>query len=83
MTYKEYLLTDKWKEKSKKCKEAYNYKCNRCGSEKELQAHHITYDNVGEEPAEDLECLCRVCHEKEHGNPSGSFKMYGFSIKRL
>jgi hypothetical protein len=47
MTYQQYLSTDVWKEKAIECKKLANHKCNRCGSNKELHAHHITYDNVG------------------------------------
>jgi hypothetical protein len=31
-----------------------------------LQVHHLTYDNLGNEPLEDLTVLCTVHHEQEH-----------------
>lgn len=42
-------------------------KCERCGCTYDLQAHHIRYpENWFETRLEDLEVLCRDCHEKEH-----------------
>jgi hypothetical protein len=46
MTYKQYLLSKEWKEKSDECKRLAGYRCSQCVSNKDLQAHHITYDNV-------------------------------------
>jgi 5-methylcytosine-specific restriction endonuclease McrA len=41
--------------------------CERCGSKIKLVVHHKSYDNVFKEEPEDLELLCKVCHEEEHG----------------
>lgn len=42
-------------------------KCERCGEREMLQSHHRFYrDNWFETRPEDLEVLCRGCHEKEH-----------------
>jgi len=65
--YKNYLSTKRWEEISNLCKELHLNKCNRCENTENLQAHHKTYENLFEEKQEDLECLCRDCHEKEHG----------------
>ena len=44
------------------------YRCQSCGARNTvLDVHHITYDRLGFESAEDLEVLCRDCHEAEHG----------------
>ena len=68
--YNQYLLTDKWRAIADECKSLANHTCNRCGSNKSLQAHHKTYDNVYNEVQEDLECLCRMCHEDHHESTS-------------
>jgi len=36
--------------------------CQKCGSKKNLELHHIHYSRK----REDLMLLCRVCHNKEH-----------------
>lgn len=43
-------------------------RCEVCGSYKQIQVHHLTYENFGgnEEP-NDLVILCSDCHQKEHG----------------
>ena len=69
--YLEYLKSDKWKTLSDSCKKLADYMCNRCESTEKLHAHHKTYDRVGDERMEDLECLCKSCHENEHGKSLG------------
>ena len=65
--YDLYLKSPEWKAISDECKRLANFKCNRCDNTTNLHAHHLTYDNIGEEKQEDLECLCLSCHEIEHG----------------
>jgi len=65
--YRKYLQTKEWKLISNECKRLANHKCNRCGATDNLQAHHKSYENVFNELQSDLECLCKACHEKEHG----------------
>ncbi len=45
------------------------YKCQVCNSPHDLNAHHRTYENRGNElkHLDDLVCLCRRCHEIFHG----------------
>jgi 5-methylcytosine-specific restriction endonuclease McrA len=46
--------------------------CERCpeGANQrvanELHIHHLTYERLGEERLEDVEVLCRDCHDKIH-----------------
>lgn len=45
-------------------------RCERCGSKHLLQSHHKVYrDNWFDTRFEDLEVLCRGCHEREHRIP--------------
>ena len=67
MRYDEYLANEHWR----KVREARliidGYQCCECGSAKNLEVHHITYDNLGDEDIErDLITLCRSCHERLH-----------------
>lgn len=66
--YKNYLLSEKWLLIRKEMIEKAEFKCNRCRAYKEkgLQVHHRTYDNFMSEKPEDLEVLCKPCHQKEH-----------------
>ena len=60
----------------KRCKKSYmksqNYICERCGSSASICHHkkYITIDNVNDPEItlnwDNLEALCRNCHNKEH-----------------
>ena len=64
--YNEYLLTKEWKIKSRLVLERDNYRCtarlNGCEAIA-IQAHHLTYDHVFNEPLFDLTSVCRNCHD--------------------
>lgn len=64
--YKAYLNSPRWKAIRKRLYREYEYKCAMCGSPKNLNVHHITYDNLGEEKDEDLTVLCQKCHSELH-----------------
>ncbi len=78
MTYKQYLHTDKWKQKKaevfKRALTNANSNnlhgvCEQCGYEPWkpcLQVHHVTYDNLYNEKLEDLILLCPRCHKAKH-----------------
>lgn len=59
----QYIKSDKWKRKAKACYKRAKYRCQLCGTNnRQLQAHHNTYENLGNEKPEDLICLCDLCH---------------------
>lgn len=66
--YKAFLKTDYWKAVRVKVFLRDNKTCQKCGSKKKLEAHHLTYKHHGNEMKhlDDLITLCRDCHEKEH-----------------
>jgi len=64
--YTEYLQTKHWKDIRKKALIRGNKKCRMCGSKENLQVHHNTYKNIGNERDEDLTVLCKECHEFFH-----------------
>lgn len=66
LRYKQYLKSDKWRQKRFLVLQRDGFKCVRCGSKNRLQVHHKTYRNVFNEPLSDLITLCNRCHKKEH-----------------
>lgn len=65
--YGRYLVSPEWRERRAAAIAAQGFKCQRCGRRRDLQVHHKTYKNLGKERDEDLEVLCRDCHEIHHG----------------
>lgn len=64
--YRAYLTTPVWRDVRKRAIEHYGAICNRCG-EYGNDVHHKTYDRVGgSERIDDLEIMCRDCHEAHH-----------------
>lgn len=66
MPYKEYLQTKHWKNIKKKTLIRAGYKCQLCSNKFNLNVHHNTYENRGEEKDEDLVVLCEICHGRFH-----------------
>lgn len=69
--YKEYIKSEEWKHKRKEVLERDKFKCRLCGAkgtEYNLHVHHNSYNNLGNEPLEDLITLCKECHEIYHKN---------------
>ncbi len=64
--YSEYLQSAWWQNKRKEKLKSVNYRCNRCGSQAELQVHHLHYRSLWKEKNNDLEVLCKTCHQVEH-----------------
>ena len=64
--YKKYLLSDEWAQLKIDLFDHRGRECERCGSDKYLQVHHLSYKNIFNEEPEDLEILCKSCHKKEH-----------------
>lgn len=68
MPYKDFLQTPYWRLFSDEIK-SKRRACQLCGSSKNLEVHHVTYDIRGEEPwhTDKLQVLCHKCHSKVHG----------------
>jgi hypothetical protein len=64
-----YIASAEWKafrariiaERGKRCA---NPRCH--GTDDEIHLHHLTYERLGNEWPEDVELLCRTCHEDHH-----------------
>ena len=66
-----YLRSDTWRRRRRRYLEQVGHGCEECGSERCLTVHHLNYDRIdGQELDEDLQCLCLLCHSREHpGKP--------------
>lgn len=62
--YTEYLNSDKWKLKRKKVLERDNHLCQACLTNRAEQIHHLTYNNIYDEPLYELISVCKICHIK-------------------
>lgn len=44
-----------------------NFRCRRCKSPDQVDAHHIKFRSVGgEDTTQNVACLCRICHAEVH-----------------
>ena len=64
--YEKYLLSPQWRRIRDGALRRAHFRCHRCASGSRLQVHHLTYDRLGHERDEDLEVLCKACHEGHH-----------------
>lgn len=63
--YSEYLHSEGWIKTRDRVRQERKV-CEVCGSDEELQVHHLTYENIGNEKDEDLILLCKDCHYAVH-----------------
>ncbi len=68
--YYAYLGSDAWKQKRQLIYERDNKICQVCKVETATEVHHLTYQNIFNEPLEDLISICSECHRKEHNKPT-------------
>lgn len=67
--YSKLLTDERWLKKRKEIFEEKGYICSKCGSTKNLQVHHLYYEqdkNPWDYPNDALIVLCKDCHEKTH-----------------
>jgi len=73
--YRQYLLTDHWKQIRSKVIERDGNACCRCKCTAQLQVHHKIYRATPFDTIlEDLETLCETCHAGVHGKESKKLK---------
>jgi hypothetical protein len=63
--YRDYLETPKWKRKRIAVIKR-DQVCKACETRPAVQAHHLSYARVGDEPLFDLVGVCLECHKKLH-----------------
>ncbi len=64
--YHEYINSPEWRKRADAAKHRAGYRCqvcNRSSRDVILDAHHRTYEKLGNEAPEDITVLCRDCHE--------------------
>lgn len=62
----EYLNSTHWKSTRIRIIDLRGGKCEKCGLDRTLVVHHLTYERIGCEEDGDLQVLCRWCHDKIH-----------------
>lgn len=68
LAYREYLKSDHWRGLRLEAFQTYGRKCAKCPATCRLDVHHLKYRHpwtLG--IVQDLQILCRACHEREHG----------------
>lgn len=66
INYDDYIKSNRWAKKRFERLRIDNFQCAKCGSAKNLNVHHITYERLGEEEMNDLITLCNRCHQEVH-----------------
>lgn len=65
--YQAYLCSREWCERREAVRRRSGSKCERCRVNGMDHVHHLTYARKYAEPLEDLQALCKECHEFTHG----------------
>lgn len=68
--YNHYLKSPAWERRRNLVFERANGICEGCGRNAATQAHHLTYDRLGNEMLFDLVAVCESCHLSIHAKPS-------------
>lgn len=63
MNYQTYLASREWALKKEAVRKRSGGICERCKNAPHQQTHHLTYARIGCELLEDLQGVCRACHE--------------------
>ena len=64
--YYAYMASVEWNRKRIAQIKEDRFVCQMCGTAKNLQVHHVTYEHIGFEKPGDLVTLCKWCHRKVH-----------------
>ena len=67
LEYDEYLRWVVWAALRRWKLDAADHRCQVCNHPDDLQVHHRTYENFGQERECDLIVLCDECHRRHHG----------------
>ena len=66
--YRNYILhSAHWRRMREQVLIYAHHMCQRCEKNMARDVHHLTYERLGEEELEDLQAICRECHEFIHG----------------
>ena len=65
--YEAVLASERWRQVRAEAIRRAGYRCIACGRGGTLDVHHARgYRNLGREQPEELQALCRECHEALH-----------------
>lgn len=65
--YHDYMHSEEWRHKRLKVLKRDGFRCQMCGTAKNLRVHHINYEHLGTDAElDDLITLCDACHRKIH-----------------
>lgn len=66
--YRTYIESDEWRDIALRVKAAADFRCSVCNGQRNLNVHHRSYRNLGNERKHmgDLICLCEDCHTTHH-----------------
>lgn len=65
-SYLAYLQTAGWRTTRNAALRRARYRCGRCGTGRQLEVHHLSYERLGNERDADIAVLCRACHTQHH-----------------
>lgn len=66
--YEAYIHSSAWRRKRAERLALDRGRCAKCGSTRNLQCHHRSYANFGNEPMSDLITWCERCHRDHHAS---------------
>lgn len=61
--YDAYMGSAAWKAKKREAFEWHGRACQVCGSQRNLECHHLHYRTLTKERMKDLRILCKPCHQ--------------------
>ena len=63
--YRYHMQSSRWRETRRRMVGQAQHRCERCGRPSNyLELHHVTYFRLGDERDEDLQVLCKPCHNE-------------------
>lgn len=80
--YQLYLTSPEWRDKRVLALQRDNNICQDCKMKSADEVHHLTYDNLFNEPLEDLKSLCGQCHKAAHNKTLPEFIGNADTIKQ-
>lgn len=63
-SYRKYIKSVAWRKKRLQVFAYYGKRCYACGTLKNIQVHHLTYQHFGNERIYELRPLCKRCHDE-------------------
>jgi hypothetical protein len=74
--YQAYLCSREWCARREAVRKRSDGKCERCRVNEMDHVHHLTYARKYDEPLDDLQALCKQCHEFTHGKSNHDPRAY-------